>query len=304
MMGIDAKILDCTEAEYHADPCDVPSLSASAATTIVTRSARHCYAEHPRLGGQPRPDTDATQAGSALHSLIFGGAPVLRLDYENWRTEEARDKRREAHERGELPFLEHELVPIDAMAEAARAELERAEIDLDDGDSEATILWQDRGVQCRSRLDWLLVRDGRAMIIDLKSARNGSEYAMAKATWDRGYDIAQHAYSRAVQELYPGVLEVEFQFLVVEKVPPWCTYMAPPGQVTRQIGESRWDTALEIWDRCLRTGDWPGYRPGHVGLPPWAINSWLATECAISDQGSRNAEDLTDDESEAYDWLF
>jgi len=48
-----ARILRCSAAEYHADPCAKPSLSASIAHAIVALPPPHGYSIYPTVAGKP-----------------------------------------------------------------------------------------------------------------------------------------------------------------------------------------------------------------------------------------------------------
>ena len=39
-----------TAAQYHADPCEPLSLSSSTAWTLLNKSPKHAWSEHPKLG--------------------------------------------------------------------------------------------------------------------------------------------------------------------------------------------------------------------------------------------------------------
>jgi hypothetical protein len=45
-----ARFLDVSTAEYHADPCAQPSLSASIARELIHKSPLHAWQVHPKLG--------------------------------------------------------------------------------------------------------------------------------------------------------------------------------------------------------------------------------------------------------------
>lgn len=87
-----ARILNVSEAAYHADPCPSPSLSQSIAHTLITQSPRHARLEHPRLGGQQRASTKAMDEGAILHKLLLGaGADFEMVVADDWRTKAAKE---------------------------------------------------------------------------------------------------------------------------------------------------------------------------------------------------------------------
>ena len=63
---------DLPEHEYHSDPCDSPSLSASIAQTIVLESPAHAWLQHPRFGGKQIEPTKEMDRGTLVHALLLG----------------------------------------------------------------------------------------------------------------------------------------------------------------------------------------------------------------------------------------
>lgn len=60
-------------ADYHADPCKTPSLSASLADTILSGTPRHAWLESPRLNPDHEPvEKRAFDIGSAAHEVLLG----------------------------------------------------------------------------------------------------------------------------------------------------------------------------------------------------------------------------------------
>ena len=61
------------EQEYHADPVIEPSLSSTTAKTLVERSPRHAWMNHPRLGGARRGASNRMDLGSVVHDIVLRG---------------------------------------------------------------------------------------------------------------------------------------------------------------------------------------------------------------------------------------
>src|SRR5438132_1009339 len=93
--GMTARFLDCTQAEYFADPCEQPSLSVSIATELILRSPLHAWQIHPRLGGLRRPTTEAMENGTLIHALLLGKGEnrIAVLDVKDFRTNAAKEAR-------------------------------------------------------------------------------------------------------------------------------------------------------------------------------------------------------------------
>ena len=267
-----ARILDCTPAEYLRDPCARPSLSASAAHTLVTRSSLHCWAEHPRLGDLPQKPTDATDEGSIIHALLLGaGADLDVISADNYRTKAAQELRDAAIGAGRVPVLERKYEQYLRVADEIRERLWKEHKIAFEGRSEMPIEWDDGGVLCRSMLDHVYIDDG--VIFDLKKTVSADARSIEAAAYRYGYDIQAVAYSRALAALKPELAgRIDFRFVFVELEPPFAVVAPRPDGTLLEIGERRWDRAREIWRRCLERDEWPGYEQQWLSAPGWAIS--------------------------------
>ena len=166
-------IYELTMAEYLADPVGpAPSLSASIAHLLISRSPAHARRQHPRLSPDFVPEeSDAFDLGTAAHAYVLeGGFNLEIIDALDWRTQAARAARDAARAAGKTPVLAHRFVLVQAMAEAAREQLARhaaRPIPLTNGQAERTLVWQEEGVWCRARLDWL--HEDHRMVDDYKT---------------------------------------------------------------------------------------------------------------------------------------
>lgn len=277
-----ARILDCTEEEYFADPCAVPSLSQSIAGKILSRSPLHGWSAHPRLGGAPAKEgeeedgdeeveksTDALDTGKLLHKLMLGkGVEVVIIHFDNFKKKLAQQQRDEARAAGKLPIIAAKYDGFVKAAEILRGRCAAAGYPLT-GESEVAIEWTEPGndgpVVCRCRMDHVFLSEGR--ILDIKKIRNAHPRKAARSFIDYGYDIQNSAYRRAVSALRPELRgRVDFTFLYMESEPPFAVVPAKPDGAFREIGENRWLSAVKIWERCLATNNWPSYSDRVVTL--------------------------------------
>lgn len=275
-------------ATYHRDPCEVPSLSASCANTILAKSAYHAWLQHPRLGGVNREATDAMDAGSLLHALLLeGGEGVEVIDADDYRTnvaKAARDAARVAHR---VPVLAKDYTAACALADDVGAQLRALGFDLSTGESEVSVEWvetTDDGVEvlCRGRMDHLWLDKG--LILDLKTCQSAHPRAVTKHVENFGYHIQRAAYVSAVNKLNPAMAGRNpdpFTFVFVEALPAASKRRAIVQPVKldslfREAGERRWKRAVETWARCLAADEWPAYAPtGHtmvVEAPGWVLS--------------------------------
>src|SRR3990167_1259095 len=84
-------------ADYIKDPAPQPSLSASLAHVLLTRSPKHAWLAHPRLNPAWEPDeSEARQdIGTIVHALLLEGdaSRVVVIEAEDYRTKAAKEAR-------------------------------------------------------------------------------------------------------------------------------------------------------------------------------------------------------------------
>jgi len=118
------------------------------------------------------------------------------------------------------------------------------------------------------------------MITDLKTSRDTSPVAFARTIIAYGYDIQAAAYVSAVEHVRPEqVGRVRYQWIVAEIEEPYAVARIVPSESMMAHGRARWARALAIWERCLRTGTWPGYEidpPTIIGAPAGAMAELMA----------------------------
>jgi hypothetical protein len=274
-------LLDMTAAEYHADPCPTPSLSASVATALLNESPLHAWVKHPKLGGVRGDGTEDMDRGSIIHGLLFGKGPVVEVIHaDSYRTRAAQEHRDEARAAGLIPVLVHKYadlaVVVRDLAEAVRA----AGYDLAQFRTEAVAVWEEETalgpVLCRGMQDAIRLEAG--VILDLKNTCADPKKFGRKAI-DFGYDVQFAAYTSALRKLNPEAAGREdFVWLLVEELPEGAPErvaltVARPSGILREHGRSRWARACERWARCLRDNHWPAYTEGPVSVeaPAWAM---------------------------------
>jgi PDDEXK-like domain of unknown function (DUF3799) len=267
------------EADYHADPCIEISASASILRTLLSESPMHAAYDHPRLNPafQPSPSTEAQCKGTILHSLLLGTPPPHRvLQFDSFRTADAKAARDVAIEMGLIPILADKMDGLHEAADAIRTRLKATLPDvwaaLSDPETlhEATLVFRRNGVMCRIRCDTLPPAAHNATY-DLKfTGRSAEPDAWGKQLRDN------HLFQPA---LYPyGIEELrgdapEFRFLVCEWDPPYGISVHALDPVLENLAHKRLDEALELWASCLKSGKWPGYPPfvHYAEAPGWML---------------------------------
>lgn len=262
-------------AEYHADPAPQPSLSNSIITTLLRDTPRHAWMAHPRLNPQHRDDDGAAvfDIGTATHALLLEGMNCAAvLDFDDWRTKDAKVARDAARAAGKIPLLAKQFAAVDAMVSAAHAYV--ATTGFSDvfgrGKPEQTLLWKERGLWCRARPDWLT--DDFRLILDYKSTgAKGPHEWVNRQLMAHGYDNQAIWYTRGLSALgHPGA---RFVFLVQESFAPFMCYLVEPSTVMVEYAKGRVERAVSIWRECMRANNWPGYSTQvHQADPPmWAM---------------------------------
>jgi hypothetical protein len=263
---------DVPESVYHADPCATPSLSSSIAKVINEKSARHAFHEHPRMGGNRRNGTKAMDKGTIIHELMLGkGAGFVEVDAKTWASKNARERGEEIRAEGKTPVLAWQLAEYRMAADALLQMLRDRGIEFN-GDSEVTVVWKTRGVLCRCRIDHI---DADGMVLDLKTIESASPEKLARHIIAYGYDIQRAAYINAMNTLYPSMAgRVTMKFLFCETTPPYDVVVCSFAGTMRDLGQMKWDHAVDVWKKCLESGEWPGYSTEDVRVeaPAWAFD--------------------------------
>lgn len=261
---------DMKAAEYHADPCRVPSLSSSLAKVVVTRSMRHAWLRHPKMGGRQIEPTEDMDTGSLAHAIMLGeGREIVAVDAKDWRTNVAKEAREAARAEGKNPVLARKLDDARFLVDSLQANLSDMGIVLN-GASELVVLWSEDTASgecsCRGMLDhWI---ESEAHIYDLKFTDDANPEYLPSHVVSMGYDIQGAAYTSAVEAAAPWLTgRVRFTRLFCELE---TGVIVPDEQrgAMAELGRSRWARACERWARALRDRSFPGYVTAPTTIEP------------------------------------
>ncbi len=268
---------DMTAAEYHADPCPEPSLSASLACELTNTTPKHARLKHPRLTPQMAEEqAEHFDVGTVAHAALLEGVDVVAiLDFNDFRTNAAKDARDQARAAQRVPLLRKVWHDVERMLGETRAQLEAHEDGaamFRDGLAEPVLVWQEDGLWFRARLDWLRVTASRRFAIDdykTVSTCAGPETLSDRRFFDHGWHIKASFYRRGLHALTG--CGAEFRFAVQETYAPFALSVLAPGPSAEMHGDAEVACAIERWRRGLRDNDWPGYprRTAYVEVPTW-----------------------------------
>lgn len=283
------EIVQMSEAEYHADPLGV-SLSASIANILLTQSAEHAWAAHPKLGGLRRPPTKSMDLGTLGHSVllqsndkrisvpraavdvyVYKGTKREQLRYRageafrDYGLEAAQEARKDIEAAGGISVLQHEVDDAAAMAEVARRKFKPHWLIADPQahQVERVVLWEEQAsngmlVQCRARMDLVDERTGEAE--DLKCVADARYQKCCGHVESYGGAVQHGGYVSALEHAWPTMAgRIEYRWVFVETDQPHAVRRCGPAGTMRHVGAAMWRIAVDRWAECLSSGNWPGY---------------------------------------------
>lgn len=270
---------------YHADPCETPSLSASVANILLQRSPAHARAAHPKLNPAfARTEEQKFDIGTVAHALLLQGIEIAEvLAFPDYKTNAAKEARDLARSHRRVPLLSKHAHDVTEMVVAVKEQLAALELApplFTDGQPEQTLVWEEAGVPCRARLDWL--RDDHTAIDDLKTtSRSANPETWCRSTlWGIGADVQAAFYLRGITAVTGTFVPPAFRWAVAETSPPYAVSVVSLSPAALELANAKVDWALATWKRCLETDCWPGY-PTEVAYAeplPWMEAAWLERE--------------------------
>jgi hypothetical protein len=263
-----------TLEQYHADMVPGGSLSSSGARKLLPPS---CPAKFDYERRHPQPPTDAMEFGSAVHSIALGnGAEVVPVDAKSWVGKAVQEERREIRASGRIPLLEAQFQTANEMCVALRRDPLAAKLlDPSRGKAERSLFWRDEktGVMLRARPDWLPepVEGERLLVPDIKTIPEVDPDSIAKSLEKYSYPMQADFYESGIRAL--GIAQdVVFLFIFVRKTRPHLIQVVGVPEIDRTIAAAKNRRAIDLYARCMASGEWPAYEPGiaYIDMPSWA----------------------------------
>jgi hypothetical protein len=278
------KAIHISEELYHKDIFpDINEINQPLLSNSIAKKLLDCpmkaWLAHPKLNTNYKSeDKDIFDFGRAVHAwLLEGKQKFVTIDADSYRTKAAQEARDVARAAGNTPILKAQVYQIKEMVSAALEFLYSSEAapyigDLyKEGDAELTYVWQDSGVWCKCRPDW--IRNDKSLIIDYKTTnQSANPDRYIHVIESLSYDIQHSFYARGVQAV-EGI-DPKFIFLVQETEYPYLCSIEALDIDYINIGASKVSRAISIWKNCLKTGRWPGYSNeiNIISPKPWKIS--------------------------------
>lgn len=255
-------IHDVPDAAYHGDK---RALSVSGAKVLLDCPARYRWQQDNPV------HKDAYDFGHVAHELILGKGQGFRvLDFDSWRTKDARDARDQARSEGLAPILADEHEHAKALADAVRGH-EVAGAMLATGRAEKSIYAThgETGVLLRGRADWITEkRDGTPVVVDVKTTVSAAPRNIDRSMADYGYAMQAAWYIDLLAA--NGLPDAEFYFVFAEKTTPHFVSVAKASDDALDYGRQKNEKAIHLFKHCTSTGEWPAYPIHEANVPTWA----------------------------------
>lgn len=254
---------------YHSDRA---SLSSSGARTLMQGGGPAKFKAAQDEPPNPKPEYDF---GHAAHKMVLGeGSQLVKVDAENWRTNDAKAKRVKAWAEGKAPLLKSAIDVAQVMAGKVHSHPLAAKL-LQAGTPEFSGYWHDdaTGVRLRFRPDWITdPRSGRMICVDYKSAKTADPAQFRRSIADYGYHCQAAWYLDGLREVEISD-DAAFVFIVQEKTFPFLVSVVQLDLEAIEIGRQKNRLAINRYAECRESNEWPGYdNTIHtLSLPSWVV---------------------------------
>jgi hypothetical protein len=251
---------DNTTGKAYAQMPDAEYRSAEGLSNSMLKEFRRTPAHYKASLSQPHKDTKALNFGTALHSMVLTPeleGVVVSPEYDA-RTNAGKAIRDEfkAKSVGKTVVTVEEHAQLIGMLDSVMMHPKARSIIEGCAYKELSLFTKIFGVDCKGRMDLVDVEKG--FIGDLKSCEDASIEAVRKSIRNYGYDMQNVHYEGLFEKTFERELEA-FEFIFVEKEPPYAVAVYSIGDITLDRTRKEWTELLTKFDVC-KTGDfWPCY---------------------------------------------
>lgn len=219
------------------------------------------------------------QIGSALHCLALEGQEQFDLDFVlkpdglSLTTKEGKEWKALAGKRTVLSKTDQYASwdAVHGMVESLRR-LEWFSPDQPEYRkyNELSLYWDADGLDCKCRLDRLVLEENRALVLDLKTTDSiDSKDFLRKIIGGLNYLFQAAWYVEGAEAAFG--LPATFIFIGIERTPPYATKTFEVSSEMLLEGREQTRTARQLLADCLRTKTWAPPEIEHevLTLPPW-----------------------------------
>lgn len=251
-----------------ADYLALDAFSSSVAFRVVTQSPYH--ARYSQIA--PENYCKTADIGTAAHKILLEGTEdgIVLIDAPDWRTNAAKAERDAAYAECKIPLLVHQIDAIRAMVNSVRSFVEKTEIAkvFGSGNAEVSIHWDEGGLLCKARPDYL--SDDWHISLKTTSASANPALWIRRQLTPMGYDFGLAFYERGLKA---NGVKVQHRLLVIEQNPPYGCSLIALGPDKKAISTALVQQSIETWKRCVETGEYPGYPTDthYAEATPWEL---------------------------------
>ncbi len=256
---------DNTTGKAFAGMPDAEYRSAEGLSNSMLKEFRRTPAHYKASLSQPHKDTKALNFGTALHSMVLTpelDAVVVSPEYDARTTagKAIRDLFK-ASSVGKTVVTAEEHAQLVGMLDSIMMHPKARSIIEGCAYKELSLFTKLNNVACKGRMDLVDVSNG--IIGDLKSCEDASVEGVRKAIRNYGYDFQNVHYEKLFEECFQRKLQA-FEFIFVEKEPPYAVAVYRIGDITLDRARREWTDLMNKFDVCS-TGDvWPCYSTNTV----------------------------------------
>lgn len=262
-----------TEKEYRAHP------AISRSELWYIRESPEKFKWYKENQSEPTP---ALVFGQFLHALVLEQENI----WDQFVKQPLIDKRTKQGKEEYAAFLktvgDKTPVPLDVLALAVNMsnaiEANSLAKKLLSGKTEVPLFWTDEmtGEPCKCRLDSLLRRKDKLIVVDLKSTDDASTEAFMRSSLKYGYDFQAAMYSEGVKANY-GITPT-FVFVAIEKKEPYAINIFQADELMLRRGYDLFREYIGLYHHCKETDNWFGYMGETQTINNLSLPAWLAKE--------------------------
>lgn len=248
-------------SEYHR----WPGVSPSRAKYAIESALAYKYACET-----PVQTTDEMELGTACHLAVWE-PDLLPLRVVVWDGGQRRGKTWEQFETAnaaKIILTDKAYQTVLRVRDRCQSHPRIREILKENGKTELSLQWEQHGLQCRGRIDFVGER-----IHDLKTAYCITDRAINSAVISRCYHLQAGAYSTGY-EAVTGEAKA-FDLIFAQTKPPYDARVVVVGDDEMARGIQLWEKALETIAEAERTGVYPGIdeHESPLILPEWELDN-------------------------------